>query len=84
MQKEYHIHCTRLPDDQIRALFDRLPSPIHRNPLREIYNYRIEDEFMYFVDRGVDPTVAGEAFIYFVEAALRSGAAVTITDAKAR
>ena len=66
------------------ALFDRLPSPIHRQPLSEIYNYRIEDDFMYFVDREVDSKVAGEAFKFFVDAALRSGSAVTITRVEAQ
>jgi hypothetical protein len=84
MEKEYHIHCSRLPRDQIHRLLDGLPSPINRKPLREIYNYRIEDKFMYFVDRGVDSRIAGEAFMRFVDAALQSGSAVTITNAKAQ
>lgn len=83
MEREYHIHCEPLPEDQVRELLKRLPSPIHRPKLREIYNYRIEDDFIYFVDRGIDPTVAGEAFKYFVDAALRSTSPVTITQAKA-
>ena len=61
MGKEYKIKCTIPGNTEIDAMFRQLPSPIHRNPLAEIYNYKIEADGFYFVDRLVDTKTASLA-----------------------
>ena len=61
------------------ALLNHLPSPIHRATMTEIYNYKVEQDGFYFVDRLVDEKMASVAFKRFVDEAFRQGSSVAIT-----
>lgn len=79
MENEYKIKFAVPANYNPAGLFEKMPSPIHRKTMSEIYNYKIEKEGFYFVDRAVDPRVASEAFRLFVDEALRYGKSVEIT-----
>lgn len=80
MEKEYQIKCTPPKGQTLKGLFARLPSPISRSEMREIYNYCINENDIYFVDRLVDADVASRALGIFVEAALEaSSSSIEIT-----
>jgi hypothetical protein len=55
----------------------QLPSPISKD-MQEIYNYSVQPEGFYLIDRHVDPAVAGHAMKLFVDEALAHTGAVTI------
>ncbi|MFT5465167.1 MAG: hypothetical protein ACI8UO_000254 [Verrucomicrobiales bacterium] len=46
----------------------------------EIYNYRIEDDWIYFVDRLVDPDTAAKAFKIFLDSALAVNDSISIRE----
>jgi hypothetical protein len=71
MSTEYKIKFPIPADYDPSALFKQLPSPINRATMSEIYNYRIEQDGFYFVDRLVNDKVASVAFKLFVNEALR-------------
>ncbi len=76
---EYKISFT-VPDDYDTAtLFRRLPSPIDRRAMAEIYNYSIGTDGFYFVDHLVDPAVAAVALRSFLDEALRFPDFVEVT-----
>jgi hypothetical protein len=78
MPKEYKIRAA-VPDSfNPASLFKNMPSPIHRQTLSEIYNYRIEEDGFYFVDSLVDTKVASVAFRLFMDEALKFGNAVEV------
>ena len=79
MESEYRIKFAVPANYNPAAFFEKVPSPIHRKTMSEIYNYKIEKEGFYFVDRAVDPRVASEAFRLFVDEALKYGKSVEIT-----
>lgn len=79
MANEYRIKCVVPANYNPADLFEKMPSPIHRKTMSEIYNYRIEKDGFYFVDRAVDSREASEAFRLFVDEALRYGKSVEIT-----
>jgi len=54
MGREYKIKCRIPGSSELTAMFRRLPSPIHEQPLTEIYNYKIEADGFYFIDHLVD------------------------------
>ena len=62
------------------ALLNKLPSPIDRATMTEIYNYKVEQDGFYFVDHLVDEKVASVAFKRFVNEALRYGSSVAIVS----
>lgn len=62
------------------ALFKKLPSPIQRSSMNEIYNYRIEKDGFYFIDHLVNEQVAAVAFRQFVNEALRLSDQVQILE----
>ena len=62
------------------ALFRKLPSPIDRRAMAEIYNYSIEADGFYFVDHLVDPAVAAVALRRFLDEALRFSNSVVVTE----
>ena len=62
-------------------LFKKMPSPIHRQTMSEIYNYRIEKDGFYFIDSLIDTTVASEAFRLFVDETLKYSKSIEITKA---
>ena len=78
MEKEYRIKCTPPEGPQLTKVLHRLPSPISRPEMREIYNYCVEDDEIYFVDRGVDAEVSSKAFKLFIDAALEKSASIEI------
>ena len=82
MGKEYKIKCQIPEDAAIDALFRRLPSPIHRQPLTEIYNYKIEADGFYFVDHLVDTNTASVALRILIDAALASNQMIQISEAR--
>ena len=62
------------------ALFKKLPSPINRTSMAEIYNFKIEQDGFYFVDHLVNDQVASIAFKRFVNEALSHGGSVEIAE----
>lgn len=80
MGREYKIKC-KVPDQpQLNALFQRLPSPIHRAPLAEIYNYKIESDGFYFIDNLVDSMTASLALRIFIDGALSANDVIEISE----
>ena len=80
MGREYKIKCEVPGKAEIDAMFRRLPSPIHRNPLAEIYNYKIEADGFYFIDHLVDTETASVALRIFIDAALGSNQSIEILE----
>ena len=80
MGKEYKIKCKIPPSQNLQALFRSLPSPIHKAPLSEIYNYKVEEDGFYFIDHLVDSKTASVAFRIFVDAALTSNQVIEISE----
>jgi hypothetical protein len=77
---EYKIKFA-VPDDyDPGARFQRLPSPIDRRAMAEIYNYSIEADGFYFVDHLVDPAVAALALRSFLDEALRFSHSVEVAE----
>jgi hypothetical protein len=80
MGREYKIKCSLPGKAELDAMFRRLPSPIHRNPLTEIYNYKVEADGFYFIDHLVDTETASVALRIFIDAALGSNQSVEILE----
>ncbi len=78
METEYKILCTPLKGAELSAVMHQFPSPISRPEMREIYNYRIDKDGYYLVDRGVNGRVAAVALKLLVDAALTQDSAVEI------
>ena len=69
------------PDDYFpTALFERLPSPIDKNKMPEIYNYAIKKDGFYFIDNLVNQSVASVAFRLFIDEALKNSRVVQISE----
>jgi len=79
MAKEYKIKFSVPADFNPTPLFKQMPSPIHRQTMSEIYNYRIEKDGFYFIDSLVDTAVASAAFRLFVDEALKFGNSIEVT-----
>ena len=73
----YKIICTP-PDFTKTPEYDRLPSPIKRPEIKEIYNYRVEKDCIYLFDRGVEERTAALALKVFLDAAFTSNKSVKI------
>jgi hypothetical protein len=58
--------------------YDRLPSPIKRPEIKEIYNYRVEKDCIYVFDRRVEERTVGLALKVFLDAAFTSNKSVKI------
>ena len=80
MEREYKVRCVPLAGAELSAMMRQLPSPISRPAMREIYNYRIETDGYYLVDRGIEPQVAAVALKLFVDAALSKAQTVEISQ----
>ena len=78
MDTEYKIFCTPLEGSELSAVMRQFPSPISRPEMREIYNYRIEKDGYYVVDRGINGKVTAVALKLLIDAALTRGALVEI------
>ena len=70
MNREYMIKWDAPEGYDPTSVLMSLPSPIAPG-LREIYNYSVKEEGFYFVDRQVDPRIAGEALKLFIDEALK-------------
>jgi len=68
--KEYKISFKLPAEYDPKELFRKLPSPIHRQVMDAIYDFRIESDGFYFLDSLVDNDVASIAFRCFVDEAL--------------
>jgi hypothetical protein len=80
MAIEYKIKFPVSADYDPSALFKQLPSPINKATMSEIYNYRVEKNGFYFVDRLVNDKVASVAFKLFVNEALSHTGSVHIVN----
>ena len=80
MGREYRIECVPPRGEDLAHLLNRLPSPINRNPLAEIYNYRIEEDGIYFVDNLVAKDVAAIALKALIDSALATNERVTLYE----
>jgi hypothetical protein len=80
MGREYKIKCKVPNDAGIQGMFRRLPSPIHREPLAEIYNYKVEADGFYFIDHLVDTKTASLALRVFIDAALALNQTIEISE----
>jgi len=74
---EYMIEWQQPDGYDPSSVLRKLPSPISRD-MREIYNYSVNPEGFYLIDRHVEPAVAGHAMKLFVDEALSHADAVTI------
>ena len=79
MGREYKITCTPLRDSALLQMLRKLPSPIQRPKMLEIYNYRVEDDGYYLIDHLVERSTASSALLIFIDAALSMGQSITIT-----
>ena len=79
MDIEYKLSFTVPPKYDATRLFKQLPSPIERSAMAEIYNYRLEPDGFYFVDRCVNPAVAARALRCFIDEALRVAGSIAIS-----
>ena len=77
---QYKIKFAVPNDYDPASLFRRLPSPIDRRAMAEIYNYSIEADGFYFVDHLVDPAVAAVALRSFLDEALRLSHSVEVSE----
>ena len=77
---EYKIKCAVPADDDPSALFRKLPSPIARKAMAEIYHDSIEADGFCFMDHLVDGRVAAVALKRFIDEALRLSPSVEVTE----
>jgi hypothetical protein len=77
---EYKIKFALPEDFNPSGLFKKLPSPIARGPMAEIYNYSIEPDGFYFVDHLVDRDVAAVALRLFIDEALSHSESIQIFE----
>jgi len=80
MGKEYKIRFQVPSGYSPQNLFTKIPSPIHRRTMTEIYNYRIENDGFYFSDSLVDSKVASIAFRLFIDEALTQSETIEIVE----
>lgn len=80
MGREYKITAKPLREAELFRMLQRLPSPIQRSRMREIYNFRVEDDGYYLIDHLVDRSVAAEALLVFIDAALSTQQTLTISE----
>lgn len=80
MGREYKILCTPVGGSALQQLLQSLPPPFHRPQMQEIYNYRVEEDGYYFVDRLVDRSVAAVALLRFLDGALSTSLTVTVIE----
>ena len=77
---EYKIKFNVPENFNPSALFKKLPSPIARGQMAEIYNYAIEPDGFYFVDHLVNKDVAAVALRMFIDEALAHSPAIQILE----
>ncbi len=77
---EYKIQFLIPPHYSSELLFKKLPSPIHKKTMSEIYNYRIDKDGFYFIDQLVDKGIASTALRLFIDEALAFSESVQIFE----
>ena len=77
---EYKIKFEMPVDYNPEGLFQKLPSPINKQTMTEIYNYQVEAYGFFFVDYLVDVSVASLAFRRFIDEALIYSDSIEITE----
>ena len=77
---EYKIKFAVPEDFSPTGLFMKLPSPIERGKMAEIYNYAIEPDGFYFVDHLVNKAVAAIALRLFIDEALAHSQSIQIFE----
>lgn len=77
---EYKIKFTVPNDYDASPLLRKLPSPVDRRAMVEIFNYSIESDGFYFVDHLVEAAVAAVALRSFLDEALRLSQSVEVTE----
>jgi hypothetical protein len=80
MGLEYKIQFNVPENYDPTALLKRLPSPIQRPTMAEIYNYKIERDGFYFIDHLVNDSVASVAFRQFINEALSLSEKVEVLE----
>ncbi len=75
MGREYKILCKPADGAALQQLLRKLPPPFCRQQMQEIYNYRVEEEGCYLVDRP-----AAVALQVFLDAALSTGETATVIE----
>lgn len=78
MAVEYKIRFAVPKDYDPTGFFPRLPSPISRPQMKEIYNFRVDFDGFYFVDRLVDSKVAALALRLFLDEALSQSGSIVV------
>ncbi len=78
MAIEYKLQFTAPENYDPTELFKKLPSPIQRPSMTEIYNYKIGQDGFHFIDHLINDAVAAVAFKHFVNEALRLSAQVQL------
>ncbi|UTY58953.1 hypothetical protein [Massilia sp. erpn] len=77
---EYKIKFAVPGDFNPSALLKKLPSPIDRSSMVEIYNYALEPDGFYFIDHLVSRDVASVALRLFIDEALVYSPSVQIIE----
>lgn len=77
---EYKIQFDVPENFDPSGVLQRLPSPVARKEMLEIYNYAIEPYGFYFIDNLVDRTTSSLALRLFIDAALSVSAVVRIEE----
>jgi len=80
MGVEYKIKFNVPTDYKPTHVLDRLPSPIQKPEMFEIYNYSVEKDGFYFLDHLVNPQVASVAFKCFIDEALKYSPQVHVEE----
>jgi hypothetical protein len=78
---EYRIKFAVPPGYSPEGLLRKLPSPINRETMQEIYAYTIEEDGFYFLDSLVDREVASVALRVLVDEALSHSQSVQVDEA---
>ncbi|WP_155453104.1 hypothetical protein [Massilia eburnea] len=77
---EYKIKFVMPMDFDPSALLRKLPSPIERSAMAEIYNYAVESDGFYFVDHLVNREIASVALRLFIDEALTHSPSIQIIE----
>lgn len=80
MGREYKILCKPTEGAALHQLLRKLPPPFHRPQVRELYNYRVDEDGYYLVDHLIDRPVAAAALQVFLDAALSTTESVRIIE----
>ena len=80
MGREYKILCKPPEGAALHQLLRKLPPPFHRPQMRELYNYRVDDDGYYLVDHLIDRSVAATALQVFLDEALSNAESVAIVE----